>query len=186
MTQANVDLQRHGDVAVIVVDSPPVNTITADARAGMFSALARVAADQTARALVLRTAGGNFFTGADINEFAGPPKEAEFRDLYGRFENLGIPVIAALHGSAIGGGLELALACHYRVATPTAKLMLPEVTLGIIPGAGGTQRLPRLVGLDNALRIIFDAKPIDAPKAKELGLVDEIIEGDFIAGVLRY
>jgi 3-hydroxyacyl-CoA dehydrogenase len=186
MTSANVDLQRHGDVAVIVVDSPPVNTITADARAGMFTALAQIASDRTVRALVLRTAGSNFFTGADINEFFGPPKEAEFRDLYGRFENLGIPVIAALQGSAIGGGLELALACHYRVATPTAKLMLPEVTLGIIPGAGGTQRLPRLVGLDNALRIIFDAKPIDATKAKELGLVDEIIEGDFVAGVLAY
>jgi 3-hydroxyacyl-CoA dehydrogenase len=186
MTSANVDLQRHGDVAVIVVDSPPVNTITADARAGMFTALAKVASDHTARALVLRTAGSNFFTGADINEFFGPPKEAEFRDLYGRFENLGIPVIAALQGSAIGGGLELALACHYRVATPTAKVMLPEVTLGIIPGAGGTQRLPRLVGLDDALRIIFDAKPIAAKKAKELGLVDEIIDGDFIAGVLAY
>jgi 3-hydroxyacyl-CoA dehydrogenase len=186
MTSANVDLQRHGDVAVIVVDSPPVNTITADARAGMFTALARVASDGTARALVLRTAGSNFFTGADINEFSGPPKEAEFRDLYGRFENLGIPVIAALHGSAIGGGFELALACHYRVATPTAKLMLPEVTLGIIPGAGGTQRLPRLVGLDHALRIIFDAKPIGAPQAMELGIVDEIIEGDFLAGVLAY
>jgi 3-hydroxyacyl-CoA dehydrogenase len=186
MTQAKVDLQRHGDVAVIVVDSPPVNTITAEARAGMFEALAKVAADQTARALLLRTAGNNFFTGADINEFSGPPKEAEFRDLYGRFENLGIPVVAAIHGSAIGGGLELALACHYRVGTPTSKYMLPEVTLGIIPGAGGTQRLPRLVGIDNALRIIFDAKPVDAAKARELGLIDEIIAGDFIAGALEY
>ena len=143
MTQANVDLQRHGDIAVIVVDSPPVNTITADARAGMFAALARVAADPSARALVLRTVGANFFTGADINEFSGPPKEAEFRDLYGRFENLGIPVIAALQGSAIGGGLELALACHYRVATPAAKLMLPEVTLGLLPGGGGVTRRAR-------------------------------------------
>jgi 3-hydroxyacyl-CoA dehydrogenase len=186
MTQTTVDLQRHGDVAVIVVDSPPVNTITAAARAGMFAAIDQVAADETARALVLRTAGNNFFTGADINEFFGPPKEAEFRDLYGRFENLKIPVIAAIQGSAIGGGLELALACHYRVAAPNAKLMLPEVTLGIIPGAGGTQRLPRLVGLDNALRIIFDAKPIEAAKAKDLGLIDAIVEGDFVTGVLKY
>jgi 3-hydroxyacyl-CoA dehydrogenase len=186
MNRPSVELQRHGDVAVIVVDSPPVNTITAEARAGMFDALAKVVADASARALVVRCAGNNFFTGADINEFFGPPKEAEFRDLYGRFEGLAIPVIAALHGSAIGGGLELALACHYRVATPTAKFMLPEVTLGIIPGAGGTQRLPRLVGLDHALRIIFDAKPIDAPKARELGLIDAIIEGDFLAGVLAF
>jgi 3-hydroxyacyl-CoA dehydrogenase len=95
-------------------------------------------------------------------------------------------VIAAIQGSAIGGGLELALACHYRVAAANAKLMLPEVTLGIIPGAGGTQRLPRLVGLDNALRIIFDAKPIEAAKARELGLVDDIIEGDFVTGVLKF
>src|ERR1044072_1772897 len=159
MTQI-VELQRHGDVAVIVVDNPPVNTITAAVRAGMTEALSQVAADPAVRAVLLRTVGANFFTGADINEFSGPPKEAEFRDLYGRFENLKIPVVAALQGSAIGGGLELALACHYRVATPGAKFMLREVTLGIIPGAGGTQRLPRLVGLDNALRIIFDAKPI--------------------------
>ena len=186
MTSATVELQRHDEIFVLVVDSPPVNTITADARAGMFAALERVAADPTARALVLRTVGNNFFTGADINEFAGPPKEAEFRDLYGRFENLEIPVVAAIQGSAIGGGLELALACHYRVATPTAKLMLPEVTLGIIPGAGGTQRLPRLVGLDAALRIIFDAKPVDATAAKSLGLIDDIIAGDFIAGALKY
>ncbi len=95
-------------------------------------------------------------------------------------------MVAAMHGSSIGGGLELALACHYRIATPTAKFMLPEVTLGIIPGAGGTQRLPRLIGLDNALRMIFDAKPVDAPKARELGLIDAIIEGDFVAGALAF
>jgi 3-hydroxyacyl-CoA dehydrogenase len=186
MNPTKVDLERHGDIAVIVVDSPPVNTITAEARAGMFAALERVAADPSARALLLRTVGNNFFTGADINEFSGPPKEAEFRDLFGRFENLKIPVVAAMQGSAIGGGLEIALACHYRIGTPMSKFMLPEVTLGIIPGAGGTQRLPRLVGIDNALRIIFDAKPVDAAKARELGLIDEIIEGDFIAGALKY
>src|SRR5882672_12459371 len=186
MNRPIAEVQRHGDVAVLVVDSPPVNTITAEARAGMFGALAHVAADKSTRALIVRCAGNNFFTGADINEFAGPPKEAEFRDLYGRFEGLTIPVIAAQHGSSIGGGLELALACHYRVATPTAKFMLPEVTLGIIPGAGGTQRLPRLVGLDNALRIIFDAKPVDAPKARELGLIDAIIEGEFLDGALAF
>ena len=186
MTRPIVDLQRHGDIAVIVVDNPPVNTITAEVRAGLFGALEQVRADTTLKALVLRCAGNNFFTGADINEFSGPPKEAEYRDLFGQFEALSIPTIAALHGSAIGGGLELALAFHYRVATPSAKVMLPEVTLGIIPGAGGTQRLPRLIGIDNALRMIFDAKPVPAPIAKEQGLIDEIIEGDFLAGVLQY
>src|SRR6187431_488240 len=122
MTRPIVDLQRHGDIAVIVVENPPVNTITAEVRAGLFAALEQVRADKTLKALVLRCAGNNFFTGADINEFSGPPKEAEYRDLFGRFEGLPIPSIAALHGSAIGGGFEIALAFHYRVATPTAKV----------------------------------------------------------------
>src|SRR5262245_27250973 len=177
MTQI-VELQRHGDIAVIVVDNPPVNTITAAARAGMNDALRQVAADSSVRAVILRCEGSNFFTGADINEFSGPPKEAEFRELWARFESLPVPMIAAMHGSSIGGGLEITLACHYRVSRPTAKFMLPEVTLGIIPGAGGTQRLPRLVGLENALRMIFDAKPVDAARAKDIGLVDELITGE--------
>jgi len=181
-----VELQRHGDIAVIVVDNPPVNTITAAARAAMTDALKQVAADPSVRAVVLRCAGNNFFTGADINEFSGPPKEAEYRELWARFEGLRVPMIAAMHGSSIGGGLELTLACHYRVAAPTAKFMLPEVTLGIIPGAGGTQRLPRLVGVENALRMIFDAKPVDAKRALEIGLIDQIIEGDLASGALRY
>ncbi len=181
-----VDLQRHDDIAVILVDNPPVNTITAAARAAMTEALKQVAADASIKAVVLRCAGNNFFTGADINEFSGPPKEAEYRELWARFENLAVPMIAAMHGSSIGGGLELTLACHYRVASPTARFMLPEVTLGIIPGAGGTQRLPRLVGPENALRMIFDAKPIDAKHALEIGLIDEIIEGDLAAGALQY
>jgi 3-hydroxyacyl-CoA dehydrogenase len=185
MTQI-VELQRHGDIAVLVVENPPVNTITAAARAAMTDAMKQVAADKSVRAVLLRTGGNNFFTGADINEFSGPPREAEYRELWARFENLPVPMIAALHGSALGGGLELALACHYRVATPTAKFTLPEVTLGIIPGAGGTQRLPRLIGPDNALRMIFDAKPVDAPRARELGLIDAIIEGDFVAGALAF
>jgi len=185
MTQI-VELQRHGDVAVIVVDNPPVNTITAAARAGMTDAMQQVAADPSVRAVLLRTGGNNFFTGADINEFSGPPREAEYRELWARFENSPVPTIAALHGSALGGGLELAMACHFRIATPTAKFTLPEVTLGIIPGAGGTQRLPRLIGLDNALRMIFDARPMDAPKARELGLIDAIIDGDFVSGALAY
>jgi 3-hydroxyacyl-CoA dehydrogenase len=186
MNRPIAELQRHGDILVLVVDNPPVNTITAAARAAMSEALTHAAADETARALILRCEGNNFFTGADINEFSGPPKEGEYRELWAKFEGMKIPVIAAMHGSAIGGGLEIALACHYRIAAPSAKFMLPEVTLGIIPGAGGTQRLPRLMGIDNALRMIFDAKPIDAPSAKQLGLIDEIIAGDLLAGALQY
>jgi 3-hydroxyacyl-CoA dehydrogenase len=186
MNRPIVELQRHGDILVLVVDNPPVNTITAAARSAMSEALTHAAADTTAQALILRCEGNNFFTGADINEFSGPPKEAEYRALWAKFEGMKIPVIAALHGSSIGGGLEIALACHYRVATPNAKFMLPEVTLGIIPGAGGTQRLPRLMGLDNALRMIFDARPVDAPSAKKLGLIDEILEGDFVAAAIDF
>lgn len=181
-----VELQRHDDIAVIVVDNPPVNTITAAARAEMTEAIRQVAADSRVRAVILRCGGNNFFTGADINEFSGPPKEAEYRELWARFENLAVPMIAALHGSAIGGGLELALSCHYRVAVPSARFMLPEVTLGIIPGAGGTQRLPRLIGPENALRMILDAKPVPADKALELGLIDAIIQGDLATGALQY
>jgi 3-hydroxyacyl-CoA dehydrogenase len=186
MNRPICELQRHGDILVLVVDNPPVNTITAAARAAMSEALTHAAADKSARALILRCEGNNFFTGADINEFSGPPKEAEYRALWGKFEGMKIPVIAALHGSSMGGGFEIALACHYRVATATARFTLPEVTLGIIPGAGGTQRLPRLVGIDNALRMIFDAKPVDATKARQLGMIDQIIEGDFVAGALAY
>lgn len=181
-----VELQRHGDVAVIVVDNPPVNTITAAARAALNGAMDALASQVWARALVLRCEGRNFFTGADIAEFSGPPKEAEFRALWARFENCGIPTIAAMHGSAIGGGLELALSFHYRVAAPSAKFLLPEVTLGIIPGAGGSQRLPRLIGLEPALRMIFDAKPVDAGKALGLGLIDRIVEGDLLEGALAF
>src|ERR1044072_103965 len=120
-----VQTQRHGDVAVIVVDNPHVHTITAAARAGMRDALDALAVDGSIRAVILRCAGNNFFTGADINEFSGPPKEAEYRELWGKFEGLGVPMIAAMHGSSIGRGRELALACHYRIAPPTAKFMLP-------------------------------------------------------------
>jgi 3-hydroxyacyl-CoA dehydrogenase len=186
MNRPIAELQRHGEILVLVIDNPPVNTITAAARAAMSEALTHVAADATARALILRCEGNNFFTGADINEFSGPPKESEYRALWAKFEGLNLPVIAAMHGSAMGGGLEIALACHYRVASPTAKFTLPEVTLGIIPGAGGTQRLPRLMGIDNALRMIFDAKPVDAAKAIQLGLIDEIIQGDLVEGALAF
>jgi 3-hydroxyacyl-CoA dehydrogenase len=186
MNRPIAELQRHGEILVLVVDNPPVNTITAAARTAMSEALTHVAADATAKALILRCEGNNFFTGADINEFSGPPKEAEYRALWAKFEGLNIPVIAAMHGSAMGGGLEIALACHYRVATPMAKFTLPEVTLGIIPGAGGTQRLPRLMGIDNALRMIFDAKPVDAAKGVQLGLIDEVIQGDLLEGALAY
>jgi hypothetical protein len=140
-----VTLTRRDDLVVITVDNPPVNTITAAVRADLNAALDEIERGAKPRALLLRCAGKTFFSGADIGEFGGPPKEAEYRALWARFENQPVPVVVAMHGTVLGGGLELALACHYRFAAADARLGLPEVTLGIIPGAGGTQRLPRLL-----------------------------------------
>jgi 3-hydroxyacyl-CoA dehydrogenase len=184
-----VSLERHGDIAVITADNPPVNTITAAVRAGLSQALQQLARQSGVRALLLRCAGSTFFSGADIGEFSGPPREAQYRELYGRIEALPIPVIAAMHGTVLGGGLELALACHYRVASPEARFGFPEVTLGIIPGAGGTQRMPRLIGALPALELIVSGKPVGAQRALELGFIDAIIQadaGDPLAGALAY
>ncbi len=181
-----VRVERVGDTAVLSIDNPPVNTITAAMRAGLSPALDEVGAMSGIRAVLLRCDGGTFCSGADIGEFEGPPREAEYRALFGRFEALPVPVVAALHGTVLGGGLELALACHYRVASPGTRLCLPEVTLGIIPGAGGTQRLPRLIGVEKTLELIINAKPVDAAEAVRQGFVDEIIEGDLRAGALAY
>jgi 3-hydroxyacyl-CoA dehydrogenase len=181
-----VQVELVGDVAVLSIDNPPVNTITAALRSGLSAALDEVALLKDVRALLLRSVGNTFCSGADIGEFSGPPKEAEYRALFARFEALPVPVVVALHGTVLGGGLELALACHYRVAAPGTRLGLPEVTLGIIPGAGGTQRMPRLIGVEKTLDLIIDAKPVDAAAALELGFVDQIIEGDLKAGALAY
>ena len=181
-----VRIMREGATAIVSIDNPPVNTITAAMRAGLGAALDEVGAMTGIRAVLLRCDGSTFCSGADIGEFEGPPREAEYRALFGRFEALSVPVVAALHGIVLGGGLELALACHYRVASPGTRLGLPEVTLGIIPGAGGTQRLPRLIGVEKALELIINAKPVDAAEAVRLGFVDEIIQGDLRAGALAY
>jgi 3-hydroxyacyl-CoA dehydrogenase len=189
MTTSNVQdrtvaSERDGPIVVITVDNPPVNTITAAVRAGLSQALADVerqlqrAAADPPRAVLLRCAGKTSFSGADIGEFSGPPKEAEYRALFARFEGLPIPVIVAMHGTMLGGGLELSLACHYRVAASDARLGLPEVTLGIIPGAGGTQRLPRLIGVEKALDLIISAKPVSAAQALEMGFIDAVVDGE--------
>ncbi len=181
-----VDARLEGSVAVLTVDAPPVNTITAAVRAGLDQALNDVATRSGVKAVVLTCAGTTFFSGADIGEFSGPPKEAEYRALFGRFENLGVPVVAALFGTALGGGFEIALACHYRIAAATTRVGFPEVTLGIIPGAGGTQRLPRLIGAEKALEMILEARPIDAKTALDYGALDRIAEGDVAAAAIAY
>jgi 3-hydroxyacyl-CoA dehydrogenase len=192
---ATVSSSRSGDIAVLTVDNPPVNTITAAVRADLSAALSlleqqlqspRPPAPQPPRAVLLQCAGKTFFSGADIGEFHGPPKEAEYRTLFARLEALPVPVVAAMHGTVLGGGLEIALACHYRLAASDARLGLPEVTLGIIPGAGGTQRLPRLIGVEQSLDLILSAKPVSAQQALEIGFIDAVIEGELAAGALAY
>ncbi len=173
------------DVAVISVDNPPVNTINAAVRAGLFAAIAGIRARTDIRAVVLLCEGRTFFSGADISEFSGPPKEAECRDLFRQLEDLPMSVVAGMHGVVMGGGLEIALACHYRVAAPGTRFGLPEVTLGVIPGAGGTQRMPRLIGVEKTLELILAATPVDVAAGISLGFIDAEIEGDVRAGERR-
>lgn len=184
-TQLRIEEPATG-VVLLVIDNPPVNAISAGVREGLRSALAALGARDDVKVAILLCAGNTFCAGADIREFEGPPKEAEYRQLFAALEQRPYPVVAALHGTALGGGLELALACHYRVAVGSARMGLPEVTLGIIPGAGGTQRLPRLIGIEPALELIISAKPVDAGRALELGLIDEILPGDLRAGALEF
>ena len=186
MSASVVTVRYDGAIAVISVANPPVNTIDAKVRDGLFRAVAEVAARNDVRVVVLLCEGSTFFSGADIGEFAGPPKEEEYRRLFNQIEALPFPVVAGMHGTVMGGGLEVALACHYRVAVPGTRFGLPEVTLGIIPGAGGTQRLPRLIGVEATLELIVGARPVDAYKAVELGFVDKLVEGDPEAGTIAY
>ena len=181
-----VRVERDGELALVIVHNPPVNTITAEVRAGLREALGKIHQTPDVRAVLLLCEGSTFFSGADIGEFSGPPKEEEYRELFNGYEALNVPVIAAMHGTVMGGGLEIALACHYRVAAASARFAMPEVTLGIIPGASGTQRMPRLIGLDQALELILSARPVDAAKGKAMGFIDEIIEGDLRAGAIQY
>lgn len=178
-----VTLSVQDGIAVLAVDNPPVNTINAAVRAALNAALDQL---PPAKALVLACDGGTFFSGADIGEFSGPPKEVEYRLLFNRLEDLTIPVVAAMHGTVMGGGLEIALACHYRIAAPGTRFALPEVTLGIIPGAGGTQRLPRLIGIEKSLELVLGARPVDVAKAVEMGFIDRIAQGDVRAEAIAW
>lgn len=175
---ALVDYERHGRIGVIVIGNPPVNALGAAVRAGLLEALDHGSADASTNFLVLVGAGRTFPAGADIREFGKPPQPPLLPDVINRFEASAKPVVAAIHGTALGGGLELALGCHFRVALKTAKLGLPEVKLGLMPGAGGTQRLPRLIGAERALDMILSGDPVTAAEAHAWGLVDDVDEGD--------
>ena len=175
-------LTREGDVAVITLDSPPVNALGAPVRAGIAAAMRQAVADEAVAAIVLLCSGRTFFAGADIREFGKPPIQPLLPEVQSIIENATKPIVAAIHGTALGGGLELALVAHYRIAVPTAKLGLPEVKLGLLPGAGGTQRLPRVAGVERALQMITSGDPIMADVAAEIGLVDALIPGDDLRG----
>jgi 3-hydroxyacyl-CoA dehydrogenase len=181
-----VTVTADGDVAVVTVNNPPVNTITAGVREGLFAAVADIRARPGLKAVVLVCEGSTFFSGADIGEFSGPPKEAEFRDLFRQIEQLPMPVVAGMHGVALGGGLELSLACHYRVAVPGTRFGLPEVTLGIIPGAGGTQRMPRLIGVEKTLDFVIAARPVDVATGVAMGFIDAEVSGDVRTATIAY
>jgi 3-hydroxyacyl-CoA dehydrogenase len=173
-------------IAVLTVDNPPVNTLSIAVREALHARLDELAAVPQLRAVVLMCAGKTFFSGADIAEFSGPPQEEAYRALFGRIEALAIPVVAAMHGTVFGGGVEIALACHYRIASPGTRFGMPEVTLGIIPGAGGTQRMPRLIGIEKTLELVLGAKPVDAATAVALGFVDAVVDGDLRAAAIDY
>ncbi|PZA10469.1 3-hydroxyacyl-CoA dehydrogenase [Rhodopseudomonas palustris] len=162
--------------AVITIDSPPVNALSAAVRGGVLDSVNAANADGTVEVIVIACAGRTFIAGADITEFGKPPQHPRLSDVIAGIEASAKPVIAAIHGTALGGGLELALGCHFRVAVKDAKLGLPEVKLGLVPGAGGTQRLPRAVGPELAVRMIVSGEPIGAAEALERGLVDEIVD----------
>ena len=167
-----VNYERHGQIGVIRINNPPVNALSHAVRSGIVDALATAAADDSS-AVVLCCEGRTFIAGADITEFGKPPQGPGLPEVLGAIENSVKPVIAAIHGTALGGGFEVSLACHYRCAIASAKVGLPEVKLGLLPGAGGTQRVPRIAGVKVALDMITSGNPIAAEKAKALNLIDE-------------
>ncbi|MDO1583746.1 3-hydroxyacyl-CoA dehydrogenase NAD-binding domain-containing protein [Rhizobium oryzicola] len=164
----------------LTIDNPPVNATSADVRKGLMAALDAARDDQSVTGIVIAAAGKTFIGGADIREFGKPPVEPILPDVIDAIEAYGKPVIAALNGAALGGGLEVALACHGRVALSSATVALPEVKLGLVPGAGGTQRLPRLIGALAALEMIASGRTVKAAEAKLLGVLDEVVEGDLL------
>jgi 3-hydroxyacyl-CoA dehydrogenase len=175
-----VSTRRHGDIAIILANNPPVNALSAEVRRGLAKAIESAEADEAVNAVVIACEGHTFFAGADIKEFGQPPIEPTLPQIVDRIEACTKPVVAAIHGNALGGGLEVALACHYRVAAHDSKLGTSEVKLGLIPGSGGTQRLPRVAGVTRALEMCALGNPIDAHAAFECGLIDRQIEGELI------
>ncbi len=181
-----VDYEVEDGVAVLTLDNPPVNALSQGVRQGLKEGVARALADDTARAIVIHCKGGTFIAGADITEFSSGLVEPGLHEVLDAMDNSAKPIVAAIHGTALGGGLETALSCHFRVAVASARLGLPEVNLGLLPGAGGTQRLPRVVGVEKALQMMTSGVPIGAAEALDTGLVDRIVEGDLREGAIAF
>jgi len=181
-----VSYERRGAVAVVMVNNPPVNALAQGVRQGLKEGVEAGNNDAEVKAIVVIGGGRTFPAGADITEFGKPMAEPGLGAVIDSMEMSDKPVIAAIHGTALGGGLEICLGCHFRVAAPTAQVGLPEVNLGILPGAGSTQRTPRLVGAEAALQMITSGSFVKAPKARDMGLIDEIVEGDLLDGAVAY
>jgi 3-hydroxyacyl-CoA dehydrogenase len=183
---AVVTSSKYGNVAVISINYPPVNALGHAVRSGLAERLAEAETDGSVKAVVVMCEGRTFVAGADITEFGKPLKAPHLSELISKIESMTKPVVAAIHGTALGGGLELALGCHYRIATSDAKWGLPEVELGLVPGAGGTQRLPRAIGAEEALRVIVSGEHQPAKLGAELGLIAEIVKGDLKQGAIAF
>ena len=189
MTAINdvASLALDGDIAVLSLNSPPVNALSAGIRDGLALGVKQATSNPAVKAVVLICEGKTFIAGADISEFGKPPKGTSLFDALNAIEGASVPVIAAIHGTALGGGLEVALTCHYRVSVPSAKCGLPEVKLGLLPGAGGTQRLPRIVGVEKALDMVTSGEHVGAKQCAEMGLVDELVdEGKLRDGAIAF
>ena len=181
-----VSIDRDGDIGVVIVDNPPVNALGQVLRQGLWDAVGTLDADPSIRAVVLICAGRTFIAGADVTEFGKPPVPPHLPDLVDRLEQATKPWIAAIHGSALGGGFEVAMGCRFRVALDSATVGLPEVTLGIVPGASGTVRTPRLAGVEAAVELVTTGRPVKAAKALSLGLVDAVVTGDLRAEAVAF
>lgn len=186
VTEQTVHVERHGAVLVAVVDNPPVNALSHSVRAGLLDAVESFERDDASHAMVILCAGRTFIAGADIREFNKPLQEPRLGTLIDRLDACAKPTVAAIHGTALGGGLEIGLACSYRIALDSARLGLPEVKLGLLPGSGGTVRLPRLIGVEHALTMITEGGQIGAREAREKGLVDAVISGDLQAEAIAF
>ena len=184
---AVANLAVEGDIGILSINSPPVNALSQQVREGIVKGMKEASDNSAIKAVVLICEGKTFIAGADITEFGKPPQAPSLVDAEDAIENSSKPVIAAIHGTALGGGLEVALCCHYRVAVPSAKCGLPEVNLGLLPGAGGTQRLPRIIGVEQALDMVTSGKHVPATAAQKAGLIDELVpEGELRAAAIAF